>query len=325
LLAAIAAARPKMLTDIEEATRQLQQLLHKYTSFDLVGHLWLAHGLFDIETYKETEATHRPHFVEHATMLQLKDSSYELTPELLVDPADVTLAEQLLAKIFYSTMMFYVTEQADPTRTTVSRGLDEFRSRTLLREMTIGPPAYPQHWEALLSGLFASPHVAVKLEQTLGFDLAAALKCIDAVAGLMAVVPRERPAAARAQYESMKTQLANYIKTGKFEGKPEDKPTFDKLRNMRQKERNHTMKSLAAAWITVGISDTISFTSEALAQQSALPLATASRFLDAFSLHFGSTPADYVLPSPTRAIRYRPIAKLGVRHFCPAPSNLPWL
>jgi hypothetical protein len=324
LLAAITEARPRMRAEIEQATQRLEQLLHKYTSFDLVGHLWLTHGLFDIETYKETEATHRPHFVEHATMLQLKDSSYQLTSELFVDRMDIALGEELLTKIFDATMMFYVTEKADPTRTTSSTELSEFRLRTLLREMTIGPPAYPQHWSALLSGLFEPPHVAAKLEETLGFDLSGALKCIDGISALMAVVLLERPTEALKQYESMKTQLTNYMKTQKFDGKPEDKAMFDVLRNMRQKERNRTMKSMAASWVTVAISDSISFTGDGLSEQTGLSKETASRFLDAFSLAFGSTPPDYVLPSPIPAIRYRPIAKLDARHFCPVPSNLPW-
>jgi hypothetical protein len=324
LLAAIAEARPRMRADIEQATQQLEQLLHKYTSFDLVGHLWLTHGLFDIETYKETEATHRPHFVEHAAMLQLKDSGYQLTAELCVDQADVALAEELLKKIFDGTIMFYLTEKADPSRAASPTQLDEFRVRTLLREMTIGPPAYPQHWSALLSGLFGPPHVAARLEETLGLDLSAALQCIDAVSALMAVVLVERPAAAREQFESMKIQLATYMKTQKFDGKPEDKAMFDQLRNMKQKDRNRTMKSLAGAWVTVGISDTMSFTTDALSEKAALSKTTASRFLDAFSLPFGSAPTDYVLPSPTPAIRYRPIARVDTRYLCPMPSNLRW-
>jgi hypothetical protein len=99
--------------------------------------------MFSMEDYKETESTLRPHFVEHAAVLQLKDTQYELTPELLVDPADVVLAEELLAKIFQATTAFYATEAVDPARETPPAALDEFRFRTLLREMMVGPPAYP--------------------------------------------------------------------------------------------------------------------------------------------------------------------------------------
>jgi hypothetical protein len=324
LLAVVAQSRVKMRANIEQATQEFEKLLHKYTSFDLVGHLWLRHGIFDMDTYKEIESALRPHFVEHAAMLQLKDARYELTSELLVDPSDIALAEELLERIFQSTVAFYVTEKADHTRKIAATALDEFRFKTLLREMAVGPPAYPQHWKALLSGLFAPPQIAAKLEQTIGFHLKSTIACIEAVRDFMAEVLLERPAAAREQYDQMKSQLASYIKTQKFEGKPEDKEMFDNLRNMRQKERNHAMKSLAAAWITVALSDTISFTADSLSQKTGLSKDSTSRFLDIFSLPFGSTPSDYVLPSPTPAIRIRPIVKMDERHFCPVPSNLTW-
>ena len=121
LLAAVAKSRVEMRAELERATQALEQLLHKYTSFDLVGHLWLRHGMFNMESYKETESTLRPHFVEHAAMLQLKDPRYELTAKLLVDPTDIALAEEFLEKIFQSTIAFYVTEKADPTRKAPAR------------------------------------------------------------------------------------------------------------------------------------------------------------------------------------------------------------
>jgi hypothetical protein len=213
LLATIPKSRTEVRAKMDQATRELEQLLHKYTSFDLVGHLWLKHGLFDMETYKETDSALRPHFVEHAAMLQLKDARYELTSELLVAPSDVVFAEELLEKIFDATIAFYVTEKADSTRTNPPSPLDEFRFRTLMREMAVGPPAYPQHWKALLYGLFDPVHIAAKLQETLGVELKATVACIGAVRDLMAAVLVERPAAAREQYERMKDQLATYVKT----------------------------------------------------------------------------------------------------------------
>lgn len=56
LLAAVAKSRGKVRAEIETATQQLEQLLHKYTSFDLVGHLLRKHATFNMENYKETES-----------------------------------------------------------------------------------------------------------------------------------------------------------------------------------------------------------------------------------------------------------------------------
>jgi len=49
-----------------------------------------------------------------------------------------------------------------------------------------------------------------------------------------------------------------------------------------------------------------------------LDFSTRSRYLS------GAHPPDYVVPSPTPAIRYRPIAKMDARYLCPVPSNLCW-
>jgi hypothetical protein len=64
-----------------------------------VLHLWLQNSLFDPNKYKETESTQQLHFVEHATMLQLKDSSPTITAEILVLPEDIARAGELLAEI----------------------------------------------------------------------------------------------------------------------------------------------------------------------------------------------------------------------------------
>ncbi len=313
-----------MRAEIEAATKALEELLHKYTSLDLVGHLWLKHGIFNPEVYKETDSTVRPHFVEHVTMLQLKDVQYELSSEILVDPADVVSAEELLDKIFQITTIFYASEAADPSRAAPLTALDEFRFATLLREMMVGLPAYPQHWRILLSGLFESPRVAAKLRDTCGFDLKGAITCVEAIQEVMATMLFGRPAVARKQYENMKNQLARYMKTQKFDGENEHKEIFDKLRNMKQKERNRCLKSFAAAWVTVALSDTLSFTRDTLSQKGGLSKETVSSFLDMFSLPFGSTQSDYIWPSPTPSIRLQPIVKMDARYFCPAPGNLTW-
>jgi hypothetical protein len=44
----------------------------------------------------------------------------------------------------------------------------------------------------------------------------------------------------------------------------------------------------------------------------------------AFSLGFGSTASDYLIPSPCPAVRVRPIATIRDKYLCPLPYNLPW-
>src|ERR1700688_4606661 len=98
LLKTIWESRPGLIQRAQHTTDELCALIRKYSSFDLVLHLWLQNSLFDADKYKETESTQRPHFVEHATMLQLKDASPTITAEILVLPDDIARASELLAE-----------------------------------------------------------------------------------------------------------------------------------------------------------------------------------------------------------------------------------
>jgi len=324
LLKALWKSRPDTLTRIQRATDKLSTLIQKYSSFDLVANLWLRHSLFNADEYRETETKLRPHFVEHATMLQLRDPAYQVTKEFVVAADDLTCAEELLTEIFNESAMYYSAELANPKLGGSPSALDELRYKTLLREMMVGPPAYTHHWMAVLEGLFAAKHIDTYLSELLGFNLKAAIACTYGIGAFMLKTLGKRHQVAQKSKQSMKEELRGYMKTGKFEGKPEGKATFDALRNMRSKKRNRYISSLTAQWVTVALSDTLSFSPAELASRTGLPAKTISKFLDSFSLEVGSTPLDYVIPAPMPTIRVRPIVKMTENYFCPLPFNLPW-
>src|ERR1035437_2674721 len=110
-------SRPLILNKVQKTTDELLALIRKYTSFDLVNNLWLRQSLFNPNEYQESQSTQRPHFVEHATMLQLREPAHEITPELFVNAEDITRAEELLTQIFDSTVHYYMSEAANPDRT----------------------------------------------------------------------------------------------------------------------------------------------------------------------------------------------------------------
>jgi len=208
LLKAIWETRQRILTRIQEATNELSALIHRYTSFDLVANLWLRHGPFNTEVYKETESTQRPHFVEHATILQLRDPAYQLTGEVFVAAEDLTRAEELLAELFGLTAAYYGAEAADPALGSgPPSALDELRRKTLLREMMVGPPAYTHHWMTILEGLFGAKHIDVYLNEVLGFSLKAAISCAHAIGALMRETLLQRSQTAQKSQDDMKQQL----------------------------------------------------------------------------------------------------------------------
>jgi hypothetical protein len=325
LLKSVWEKRPEMLAAIREASDELSNLIHKYTSFDMVANLMLRHVFYDADEYKETDSTIRPHFVEHATMLELKDPAFRLTGELFVTAPDLERAEALLDELFSLTTLYYRTEAADPARSgSPPTALDDFRVNTLLREMTVGPPAYTGHWMSVLEGLFGAEHIDAYLTEVLGFNIKAAISCAAAIGGFISQTLSERSRAANESQDDIKRELKRYMETGRFEGRPENKPLFDALRNMRSKGRKRAISSITSQWVTVAPSDILAFTSELIATRAEITDDSVKSFLKVFSLSFGSTPADYVIPRPVPAVRLRPIIELRDKHFCPLPSNILW-
>ena len=325
LLKAIWENRPRLLEEAQRATDDLAALIGKYSSFDLVLHLWLQKALLDPDTYKETETTQRPHFVEHCTMLQLKDAAPRVTPELLVDPNDLARTTDLLEEIFRAATAYYAAEAARPELSgNRPAALDEFRFQTLLREIMVGPPAYTGHWLTVLEGLFGPSHVSAYLTEICGFDLKDAFSCYDAVAAQIADTLAERRRNARMSEEQIKDQLTRYIATGRFDGQAEYKGMFDTIRNMRSKERKRVISSLSHQWVTVALADVLSFTPAMLASKAGVSDEIALKFLDAFSLPFGSTKTDYMMPAPVPPVRVRPIIRFAEQFLCPLPFNLIW-
>ena len=310
LFKAIWESRPRLMEQAQRATDELCSLIQKHSSFDLVLHLWLQNLIYPDE-YKETESTQRPHFVEHATMLQLKDASPTITGEILVLPEDIARASELLTEIFQLSVNYYGAEAANPEFSGSPPSiLDELRRRTLLREMMVGPPAYTHHWLTILQGLFGPAHVGAYLTEVFGFDLKGAFDCYQAVPALIDERLKERSRASRNSEEQIKSELKRYMETGHFEGEFEHKAMFDAIRSMRSKERKRFISNLSRHWVTVALSDVLSFTPAMLSSKACVPEGVASKFLHSFSLRFGSTPADYVIPAPVPAVRVRPIIDL---------------
>lgn len=317
-------SRPRILNEIQQATDELVALIRKYTSFDLVNNLWLRQALFNPNEYKESQSTQRPHFVEHSTMLQLREPAHEITPELFVKVEDINRAEELLKKIFALTVEYYISEAANPEADGPPSGLDEARFKTLLREMMIGPPAYTHHWMNVLEALFGTAHIEGYLKETLGFTFKDAAACVHGIADFMDETLMQRTRIAEKSREEMKERLKRYMETGKFDGTRPEKAIFDAIRNMRSKERKRFLASVTAQWVTVAVADVLSFSPTEVASRTGLPEGTVSKFLDSFSLGFGSTPSDYLIPAPCPPVRVRPIAKIRENYLCPLPFILPW-
>jgi hypothetical protein len=96
----LAAGKPELLRGIRKSADELAQLIDKYSSFALVARLWLANGLFNGETYVESESHQRPYCIEYAALIELKNKDYRLKRPIEVQGSDVVRAQKLVEGIF---------------------------------------------------------------------------------------------------------------------------------------------------------------------------------------------------------------------------------
>jgi hypothetical protein len=96
------------------------------------------------------------------------------------------------------------------------------------------------------------------------------------------------------------------------------------LCSLSEKEARQQFQFAMVSWVCFGLPLILSFPSKLLAESVQEDEKAAAAFLEDFSLRFGSTPADYVLPSPANALHERPLIAYDNKYFCPAPHLLEW-
>lgn len=317
-------SRPKILDEIKSRNTELEGIIRKYTSFDLVANLFLRCCAHDPDDYVESDSNLRPHYVEHAAVLELKDPHFELRAPVLVEPSDVERAYALLDEIFTQTMWYHLAESGNPEIAGPPSTLDELRFSTLLHGIAVRSPAYSSHWRDVLRGLFSSRGPAGEFAKTHGLEIGNALAIVDAIESHITRSITERLDQARKTHQDLLAQLKNYMSTGVYVGDPESKLLIDRLRNMRSKERKQCLKYCLAERVCVALGTTLSFTSDVLAQLAGVKEERVSALLDEVSQEFGTTPGDYTVPSPVNSLQERPVIRADPGYFCPAPHLLPW-
>lgn len=317
-------SRPAILATIEIKTKEFIELVHKYSSLDLVGNLFLRDALQNPNEYIESESPLRLHWIEHAAILELKDSSYEIRAPFVVNGADLARARQLLEDIFMQTTWYYISESSDPSREGPPSAIEQLRFMTLIHGMSVRSPAYSLHWRDVLIGLFGGGAHAEHLLSKHSLDIESALKIIDAIENYINTAMSERVAKARNTYHDIFERLKSYKETGKFNGSEEDKELFDRIRNMRAKEAKSYLKHALTQWTRIALARVLSFTEDQLSEIANVRLEKAQAVLNELSIEFGSTPQNYLLPAPVNNLHERPIIHHKYGKFCPAPHLLPW-
>jgi len=316
-------SRPQILAEIEGKTTELRQIVHKYTSLDLIANLLVRDVMNDPNEYVESHSKLRPHWVEHATVIELMDPEYELRQPVLVEAEDLARAYELLEEIFTQTAWYYLAEAGDPSRSGPPSRIEELRFATLLHGMSVRSPAYSSHWREVLLGLFEDGTGIEWLSTTHNLDIHNALAIIDGIEKHLLGSLRERFEKARTERKDFVRRLNDYKSTGRFKGEAQDKELFDRVRNMRGKDAKQYVNYVFAEWTRVALGMVLSFDAQDIAEISGVALENVQAFLNETSLEFGISCKD-VLPSPINVLHERPIVHYPNYHFCSVPHLLPW-
>jgi hypothetical protein len=317
-------SRPRILAYIEAKTNEFLEIVHKYSSLDLIANLFLRDGVQDPDKYVESDSQLRPHWVEHAAVLELRDACYTLRRPLLVEGGDLERAHHLLEDIFSQTVWYYIAESADPEREGPLEKIDELRFTTMLHGMSVRSPAYASHWRDLLLELFGHGSAIEHLSTAQGLEIHSVLRVIDAIEEHITSTLGERFQQARRTYQDLSDRLKVYQTTGVFSGDEEEKALLDRVRNMRNKEATRYLKYALIEWTRVALGTVLSFTVEQISELAKVSLEHTRALLSELSTQFGATPSNYVLPAPVNILHERPIVHHERGEFCPAPHLLPW-
>jgi hypothetical protein len=317
-------SRPEMFAEIQSKTAEFLAIVHKYTSFALVANLFLRDSIVNPDEYCESGSQLRPHWVEHAAVLELKDACYELRPDPLVSGEDVERAHALLEDIFMLTTWYYLAENADPSVSGPPSRIDELRFSALLHGMSVRSPAYSSHWRDVLLGLFEHGIAVERVLSSQMLDVRGVLSIVDAIEKYINDALQTRIREARSASKDFWERLNEYRTTGIFKGKPDEKELFDRVRNMRAKEAKRYMDYALTEWTRVALGTVLSFTPEHIAELTGVGVDRIEALLSKLSVEFGVTPGNYVLPTPVNILHDRPIIRFESGYFCPVPHLLPW-
>jgi hypothetical protein len=318
------ASKPELLRGIKVAADELAALINKYSSFDLVAQLWLANGLFNGETYVESDSHQRPYCIEYAALVELKSEAPRLKFPIVVDGKDVVRAQELIEGIYRDAAWRDMAQGIDPAKPGPPSPLETATFFGARRKMMVGPSAYWQHWKDVLEGLFARPIIRDSVEKALGLSFGDVLSLSTEISEGMAAQVIERLRAVHQEREQITRDLELYMSTGVYSGKEDGKIVLDRLRSLRSKDRKRRLKHMLMQWAFVALVDQLSFTAVSLSERTGIATATIERFLEIFETRLGTTSPGFLLPTASHALECRPIVNLGDKYFCPVPHRLLW-
>ena len=314
--------RHKLLERALEIRKELKDLLHRFTSLDLLAHQIAQDILQDPNSYREIDTDLRPHLIEYLALLELEDAAYTVKFPAYPQPQDVEKTRQLLEELFDCFKWQIMTEHIAEGQSSVPSASQEMRFHSLMYHVFVRSPAYHDHWIEILDPLFSSPRVSAWLASQ-DLNIADVLKCIDWLGGLIYRRITDRLRAAKKEEVKLLEQIKK-VRQG-ITPEVELPEIFLQAAKENGKNRRKIVEAALSHWAFFAIGTTMTVTAKDLSEYAEVPEACAKAFLDCFSLDFGQPEATDPWPHATHPLQTKPIIRYNNdSYFLAAPHLLAW-
>lgn len=300
-----------------EKVSELEGLLAKHNSFELLANLTLGRLFVNPEAYKEPTHHHGDALVEYATVLCLKNQ-FSSGNEPFVGKAYDDIVERL-EEIIGTTIWFYGLEGAGEATPTTR--LDDLHRETITAELVIRNPGYPHHLDEVLISLF-QPFDSWFLK-TLGFTIADLLSIDKAVRDLVNKRFLDGRTIAQTFEKQFHVEFEEFKKSGHATSE-RHRIYFEMLRPLSAGQVKRAITDLHAVSFFTRLGAEFSFTAQELSETSGVAVERVNATLRVFSLQFGSVRADFLWPKPDHPLKQKPFIQHEDRFMCPNTKLFAW-
>lgn len=318
----LAASLAELPAKREELVRELEALLPIFNTFDLLSWVSLRNLLIDPENYREGENGGMALRVEYLTLVGLINGfqdGRELAPGSDEYDRLNKLIDDICTSEFFEPLQRRLAQGAAGADSTLSRLADGAH----MNEMFVRVPGHPHHHEQVLRGVFLP--LDGELRSSLGFGPEDAIKLS---VGLKTRLQRgfdTRMTTAKQAYVHLE-KLARQRRKGVVEGLP-DGLTDEILvtwSRLGDGELRTATRAMARATAMTIMGDILAFTPADLATEAGVTAEIAQRFLEAFTLEFGSVDRKYRHPEALHPLKQKPIIRHEGRYLAPIPDQILW-
>lgn len=311
--------RESLLDWMREQVQELEIVLLRYNTFDMLSNLIVTQLMTDPETYKEITHQGLPVIIEYVALLYLKHP-YNEGEAVVIDGPVLEEVESRVRQILDAIKLYYASEAFLRVHDN-KRNFDDFRFLTITDELFVRSPGYAHHQRGRLLALFSS--IKEWLLQNLGFSVDDVLAIDQAIDDMTMRKLADRRREEQQAMKQIHAELHDY-RLGKIY-ESENEELFQRLAHLPLNEARKQIRLSMMGWFFSFLGRTVfAFTSEEVAKEANIPVERVQAALNYFSLEFGSMPSDFYMLSPTHELKRQPFMRVEDAYMYPVPGSLIW-